>query len=81
MWDYDLADPDRPWRVTGGGLDATFEPFRTKVTRTNLGVVSSSTDQCFGTWSGTFTPPGGTGAGPVRFAGLDGWAEEVHNRW
>jgi hypothetical protein len=48
--------------------------------------VSSSTDQCFGTWSGTFAPPDGgpSGAaarGPVRFDGLVGWAEEVHNRW
>ncbi len=86
VWDYDLADPDRPWRVSGGGLDATFVPFHTKVTRTHLGVVSSSTDQCFGHWSGTFTPPAAPGAGgtpptPVRFDGLVGWAEEVHNRW
>ncbi|WP_086150851.1 DUF2804 domain-containing protein [Cellulosimicrobium sp. KWT-B] len=86
VWDYDLADPDRPWRVSGGGLDATFVPFHTKVTRTRLGVVSSSTDQCFGHWSGTFTPPAAPGAdgtppAPVRFDGLVGWAEEVHNRW
>jgi hypothetical protein len=86
VWDYDLADPDRPWRVTGGGLDATFDSFHTKVTRTHLGIVSSSTDQCFGTWSGTFTPPDGGPSGsaataPVRFDGLVGWAEEVHNRW
>jgi len=85
-WDYDPADLHRPWRVTGGGLDATFEPFHTKVTRTNLGVVASSTDQCFGHWSGEFVPGvGGRAAGretaPVRFDGLVGWAEEVHNRW
>ena len=78
-WDYDVADWRRPWRVTGGGLDATFEPFYDKVSRTNLAVVSSVTDQCFGRWSGTFTPPGG--GEPVEFSGLVGWAEEVHNRW
>jgi hypothetical protein len=77
-WSYDLADWRRPWRVTGGGLDATLEPFHDKRSGTNLGVVASRTDQCFGTWSGTFTPPG---EAPVAFEGLVGFAEDVHNRW
>lgn len=77
-WDYDLADWRRPWRIAGGGLEASFAPFHNKVTRTNLGVVASRTDQCFGHWSGTFAVPGGD---VVAFAGVVGWAEEVHNRW
>ncbi len=77
-WRYDLADWRRPWRVTGSGLDATMVPLHDKQSRTNLGVVSSRTDQCFGTWSGTFTPPDGDA---VAFDGLVGWAEDVHNRW
>ncbi|MCK9792886.1 DUF2804 domain-containing protein [Isoptericola sp. 4D.3] len=77
-WDYDLVQWRRPWRVTGGGLDATFTPFYDKVTRTNLGLLSSATDQCFGHWSGTFAPDGGEA---VEFSDLLGWAEEVHNRW
>ncbi len=77
-WEYDIADWRRPWRVAGGGLEASFFPFFDKVTRTNLGVVASRTDQCFGHWSGTFTPPGGEA---VAFDGILGWAEEVHNRW
>lgn len=77
-WDYDIADWRRPWRVSGGGLDATLSPFYDKVTRTNLGLVAASTDQCFGHWSGTFAVPGGD---TVEFDGILGWAEEVHNRW
>ena len=77
-WEYDTTDYLRPWRVGGGSLDVTFVPFYDKVTRTNLGVVSSRTDQCFGWWSGEFT----TGAGEVvAFEGILGWAEDVRNRW
>ncbi len=78
VWEYNLAQWRRPWQIVGGGLSASFTPFHNKVTRTNLGVVSSSTDQCFGHWSGTFR----TDAGDViAFDGILGWAEEVHNRW
>lgn len=76
-WSYDLAD-GRPWRVTGSGLDATMVPFYDKRSASNLGVVSSRTDQCFGSWSGTFAPAEGD---VVAFDGLVGWAEDVHNRW
>lgn len=77
-WEYDLEDWRAPWRVTGGGLDATFAPFHNKRTRTDLLILQGHTDQCFGHWSGTFeTAEGET----IDFAGLVGWAEEVHNRW
>lgn len=77
-WEYDLGDWHRPWRITGGGLDATFTPFYNKRSRTNLGVISARTDQCFGHWSGTFRTDGGE---VVGFDGITGWAEDVHNRW
>ncbi len=77
-WTYDLERWQEPWRVTGGGLDATFTPFTNKQTRTNLFVLRGFTDQCFGTWSGQFTPAEGE---PIPFEGILGWAEEVHNRW
>lgn len=77
-WEYDIADWRRPWRITGGGLDATFTPFHNKQTRTNLVVLQAHTDQCFGHWSGSFTPADGD---PIAFSGILGWAEEVHNRW
>lgn len=71
-WVYDLSRR-RPWSVTGGGLDATFTPLNLKQVRTNFGVVAGRTDQWFGTWSGTFDG--------IRFSGLEGFAEDVHNRW
>lgn len=72
-WTYDLADWRAPWRVTGGGLDATFTPEYNRHAATNLGVISARTDQCFGSWSGTFYD--------LAFDGIYGWAEDVHNRW
>lgn len=77
-WDYDLTDWRRPWRVTGAGLAAEFVPFYNKQSRTDLVVLSSRTDQCFGYWSGRVE----LGDGDVLdFSGLVGWAEETHNRW
>jgi hypothetical protein len=78
QWEYDPSDYLRPWHVRGGTLDATLEPFHDKVTRTNLGVVASRTDQCFGWWSGTFVTEAGE---TIRFEKILGWAEDVHNRW
>lgn len=77
-WDYRIDEWRRPWVVTGGGLEASFEPFYDKVTRTNLGIVASSTDQCFGHWSGTFRTAEGEA---IPFDHVFGFAEEVHNRW
>lgn len=72
-WSYDLADWRRPWRISGGGLDATFTPEYDRRAISNLGVVAARTDQCFGWWSGTFED--------LAFDGIYGWAEDVHNRW
>ncbi len=72
-WEYDLARPLDPWRIHGGGLDATFTPFYDKRSATNLLVVASRTDQCFGVWSGVFDG--------IPFDGIEGFAEDVHNRW
>ena len=78
VWEYDLDDWRSPWRVRGGGLDAVFEPFHDKRTRTDLLVLQGRTDQCFGVWSGSFVTADGE---TIEFDGLVGWAEEVHNRW
>lgn len=77
-WQYDIENWRTPWRVTGGGLEATFKPFHNKQSRTNLGIISARTDQCFGEWTGSFTAATGE---RFEFAGIEGWAEEVHNRW
>lgn len=72
-WDYDLAHPLRPWRVSGGGLEAVLTPFHDKHSARNLGVVAARTHQCFGVWEGSFDG--------IAFAGIEGFAEDVHNRW
>lgn len=77
-WEYDPAEWMRPWRVHGGGLDASFTPFYDKRSGTNLLVLSSRTDQCFGTWAGSLSTADGE---LVEFEGIEGWAEDVHNRW
>lgn len=77
QWSYDLRNWAEPWRITGGGLDATLQPFYNKRSSTNLGVLSNRTEQCFGHWSGTFD----TGSEVVTFENLVGFAEDVHNRW
>lgn len=77
-WEYELEQWRAPWRVSGGGLEATFEPFYNKRTRTDLLVLKGHTDQCFGVWSGSFRTVDGE---RIDFDGLIGWAEEVHNRW
>ncbi|WP_029144771.1 DUF2804 domain-containing protein [Microbacterium luticocti] len=77
-WEYDRTDWLRPWRVSGGGLEASFTPFYDKRSATNLGVISSRTDQCFGTWAGTWRTADGE---QIAFEGIEGWAEDVHNRW
>jgi hypothetical protein len=38
-----------PWRVTGGGLDATLTPFYDKQSAVEHKLEDSRTDQCFGT--------------------------------
>ena len=77
-WDYDLDRPLEPWRVHGGGLDATLVPFYDKRGSTDFGILTSRGDQCFGLWSGSFAPAEGE---RIEFDGIVGWAEAIHNRW
>lgn len=76
-WRYGLDNWADPWRITGGGLDATLTPFYNKRSAMNFGVVANRTDQCFGYWSGSFD----TGDEVVTFDGIVGFAEDVDNRW
>jgi len=78
VWEYDQSNFLLPWSVHGGGLEAQFAPFYDRVSRTDLGVISAHTDQCFGVWSGTFVTLTDE---RIAFEGIEGWAEHVHNRW
>lgn len=78
IWEYDPEDFMKPWRVRGESADLTFAPFYDKRSRTSAAVISSHTDQVFGVWSGWVRDD--TGA-QVRVDGIEGFAEDVLNRW
>ena len=77
-WDYDPAHWMRPWRVTGRRADLTLTPFHHKHSSTQALVISSRTDQLFGTWSGWVLDDQGE---KVAVDGIEGFAEDVLNRW
>lgn len=78
VWEYDASDWMRPWRVTGERADLTFTPFYNKASRTNALVVSSRTNQLFGVWTGWVLDDRDE---RVRIGGIEGFAEDVLNRW
>lgn len=78
VWEHDPADPLAPWRIHGPHADLTFTPTHDHATRTNMLLVAQEAHQCFGTYAGWMTDEHGT---RVAFAGIDGWAEDVRNRW
>lgn len=77
-WDYDPSAWLEPWTIRGETADIVFTPFHDKASRTRLGVISTRTDQCFGTFAGWMLDEHGM---RVPFRDLLGWAEDVHNRW
>lgn len=79
-WAHDAADWLAPWRVSGEDVDLVFTPEYDKYSNTDLRIVSSSTHQCFGVWSGHVRVREG-GERWVRIEDAYGWAEEVHQRW
>lgn len=77
-WEYDRGDWSAPWRIHGDRVDVRFTPFHVKASGTNLGVVASSTHQCFGHFEGWASTDDGT---RVDLTDLTGWAEEARQRW
>ena len=77
LWEYDDTNFEQPWLVRGEGIELRFEPFHLRTASTQLGVLSSNTNQAFGTWSGSLRIDGES----IRVEGLTGWAEDVRNRW
>ncbi|WP_149204574.1 DUF2804 domain-containing protein [Actinotalea subterranea] len=81
VWEYDRTDWLAPWHVHDADrarVDLTFTPFHERAARTDLLIVAGETHQCFGTWSGAMTDDAGR---RIRVDGVEGWAEEAHNRW
>ena len=79
-WEYDWANPLRPWRVAdpGGRLRLELSPGYDKHTRVSLGVMSTETHQVFGSWSGEFTTDAGH---TLQLRDIQGFAEESRSRW
>jgi hypothetical protein len=80
LWQYDVNDWMRPWRVrdaAGVAGDLTFHPERVRAAKTEFGVIGSRAHQAFGTWTGWVA----AGSERVAVDGLRGWAEELRNRW
>ncbi|MGW8483531.1 DUF2804 domain-containing protein [Microbacterium sp. NPDC055903] len=78
VWDYTPGDWMRPWRVHGDTADLTFAPFHHRHARTNALVITTRTDQLFGVWTGWVKDDSGA---KVLVDGIEGWAEDVLNRW
>lgn len=78
VWEYEEADLQRPWRVSGDRLELTFRPFHERVSRHNLGVFASEIRQVFGGFDGWAVSDSGE---QVSLDGLVGWIERAHHRW
>jgi hypothetical protein len=78
-WDYDWAEPMKPWRITdpGGQLDVVLTPRFDKHSKLG-GDDGSETHQVFGTWSGRLLSDDGLA---LDLEGLQGFAEEARQRW
>lgn len=80
QYEYTSGDYLKPWRFTDreGRLELLFSPFKERVARTNLGIISSEVHQVFGRYSGrAITDEGET----LRIEDLIGFAEEHRARW
>ncbi|HEY9425039.1 MAG TPA: DUF2804 domain-containing protein [Microterricola sp.] len=77
-WEFDPSDWMKPWRMSTNRVELRFTPFFDRYARTNLLIIRSTTHQCFGTFTGRVQTDGGEW---ISVDGLEGWAEDVHNRW
>jgi hypothetical protein len=69
-FEWDRADPRRPWRIHGAGVELTVTPEVVERTRAPL-----AGDLCiaFGAFTGR--------VGDIELRDVFGWAEELHVRW
>ena len=79
-FDYVPGDYMRPWKFSDGEgrLDLVFTPFKERLAKTNLGVITSEVHQMFGRYNGTFQSDEGE---EIQIRDLIGFAEEHHARW
>jgi hypothetical protein len=79
-FDYKSGDYMQPWRFTDnqGRLNLTFSPFKDRLARTNLGIITSEVHQMFGRYNGQVTNEKGD---VILVKDLIGFAEEHHAKW
>lgn len=76
-FDFDVADPMKPWRLTAAGIDLRFTPGAVHAQRTKLVVVKSRFVQPVGTFTGTLRLEGHD----VEVDGLPGVVEDQDVLW
>jgi hypothetical protein len=79
-FDYSSGDYMRPWNFTDreGRLNLVFTPFKERLAKTNLVLITSQVHQMFGRYNGTFLSDEGEA---IQIKDLIGFAEEHHARW
>ena len=74
---FDVADPTKPWRLTGRGIDLRFSPGGVHHQHTNLVVVKSRFVQPVGVFEGTLS----LGGREVEVRDLPGVVEDQDVLW
>jgi len=79
-FDYDSADFMQPWHMASpdGRLDLEFVPFKERVARSNLLLITSQVHQMFGRYRGRLITDEGEA---IEIKDAVGFAEEHHARW
>lgn len=79
-FDYISGDYMKPWRFSDNQdrLDLTFTPFKDRLAKTNLGIITSEVHQMFGHYNGSVTTEQGE---VIPIKDLIGFAEEHHAKW
>ncbi len=79
-FDYTSGDYMKPWHFTDNQdrLDLIFTPFKDRLARTNLGIITSEVHQMFGHYNGQVIADDGE---TIQVKNLIGFAEEHFARW
>jgi Domain of unknown function (DUF2804), N-terminal/Domain of unknown function (DUF2804), C-terminal len=79
-FEYDAQDYMKPWKFSDaqGRLSLEFVPFKERLARTNLGIITSEVHQMFGRYRGFVIADSGE---KIEIEDLVGFAEEHQARW
>lgn len=79
-FNYTSGDYMKPWKFsdTEGRLDLIFTPFKERIAKTNLGIITSEGHQMFGFYSGKVIADDGE---VVQLHDHIGFAEEHRAKW